>query len=121
MSKTIMTVDDSSTVRRLIRSALTGSGYSILEAEDGQAALEQLQYIQVHLVITDLNMPKLDGIGLIKALRALPAHKFVPILMVTTESQISKVQEGKAAGATGWIIKPFDLGQLVAVVKKMIG
>jgi two-component system, chemotaxis family, chemotaxis protein CheY len=120
MGKTIMTVDDSSTVRHLIRFALTSAGYDILEAADGQIALEQLKSIQVHMVITDLNMPNLDGIGLIKALRALPAYKFVPIVMLTTESQMDKVQEGKDAGATGWIIKPFNSEQLVAVVKKCL-
>jgi two-component system, chemotaxis family, chemotaxis protein CheY len=121
MSKTIMTADDSSTIRHLIRFTLTNAGYEILEAADGQIALEQLKGIQVDLVITDLNMPNLDGIGLIKALRALPAYKFVPIVMLTTESQMDKVQEGKDAGATGWIIKPFHPEHLVSVLKKILG
>jgi two-component system, chemotaxis family, chemotaxis protein CheY len=121
MSKTIMTVDDSPTVRQLIRFTLSEAGYNILEAKDGQIALEQLKDIKAHMVITDLNMPNLDGIGLIKALRELPAYQYIPIVMLTTDSQAGKVQEGKAAGATGWIIKPFDPEQLLNVVKKVLG
>lgn len=121
MKKTIMTVDDSSSIRQLLRFALEAAGYNVLEASDGQNALEQLKDVLVQMVITDVNMPNLDGIGLVKGIRELPAHKFVPIVMLTTESQMAKVQEGKNAGATGWIVKPFDPEHLVAVVKKVLG
>ena len=121
MKKTIMTVDDSASIRQLLRFALTDAGYNVVEASDGQNALEQLKEVLVQMVITDLNMPNLDGIELIKAIRVLKDCKFIPIIMLTTESQMVKVQEGKNAGATGWIVKPFDPEHLVAVVKKILG
>ena len=121
MSKTIMTVDDSSSVRQMVRFTLEKSGHSVLEAVDGENALEILDKNMVDLVITDLNMPRLDGIGLIKKLRQKPGFKFVPILLLTTESQEAKKSEGKAAGATGWIVKPFKPEQLLAVIKKVAG
>jgi len=120
MPKTILTVDDSASVRQMVRFTLTEAGYNVIEASDGQDALAKLT-APVNLVITDLNMPCLDGIGLIRCLRANPACKGVPIIMLTTESQEAKKQEGRAAGATGWIVKPFTAQQLVAVVKKVIG
>jgi two-component system chemotaxis response regulator CheY len=115
-----MTVDDSASVRQMVSFTLSAAGYEIITAVDGQDALGKVNGT-VHLVITDLNMPNLDGIGLIRQLRADPRHKFVPIIMLTTESQAEKKQEGKAAGATGWIVKPFNPEQLVAVVKKVLG
>lgn len=121
MAKTIMTVDDSASVRQMVSFTLKESGYEVVEAVDGKDALQKVGGKKVDMVITDLNMPNLDGIGLIKGLRALPACKFVPIVMLTTESQDSKKQEGKAAGATGWIVKPFKPDQLLAVVKKVLG
>jgi two-component system, chemotaxis family, chemotaxis protein CheY len=121
MSKTIMTVDDSSSVQQLIRFTLASEGFNVLEASDGQYALDKLKDVQVDMVITDLNMPHLDGLGLIKALRELPAYRFTPIIMLTTESQLSRVQEAKAAGATGWIVKPFNPEHLVNVVKRILG
>lgn len=121
MSKTIMTVDDSASVRQMVVFTLSEAGYGVIEAIDGQDALAKLNGLPLHMVITDLNMPNLDGIGLIKALRARPAFKFVPIIMLTTESQVEKKQEGKEAGATGWIVKPFKPEQLLAVVKKVLG
>ncbi len=121
MAKTIMTVDDSNSVRQMVGFTLKGAGYDVLEACDGQDALSKLNGSKVHLIITDLNMPNLDGIGLIRSVRGLAAHKFVPIVMLTTESQASKKQEGKSAGATGWIVKPFKPDQLLAVVKKILG
>jgi two-component system, chemotaxis family, chemotaxis protein CheY len=121
MNKTIMTVDDSASIRQLVGFSLRDAGYEVLDAADGRDALAKLNGSPIHLVITDLNMPNLDGIGLIKALRGLPKFKFVPIVMLTTESQVDKVMEGKAAGATGWIVKPFKPEQLLAVVKKVIG
>lgn len=120
MPKTILTVDDSASVRQMVKFTLSEAGYSVIEAVDGEDALRKLAG-PVHLVITDLNMPNLDGIGLIRKVRANPACKGVPILMLTTESQESRKQEGKAAGATGWIVKPFTTQQLLAVVKRVLG
>jgi two-component system chemotaxis response regulator CheY len=120
MAKTILTVDDSASVRQMVKFTLSDAGYSVIEAVDGQDALAKVTSL-VNLVITDLNMPNLDGIGLIRNLRANPACKGIPILMLTTESQESRKQEGKAAGATGWIVKPFTTQQLLAVVKKVLG
>jgi len=100
---------------------LKQSGYDVIEAVDGKDALAKLGTNRVDMLITDLNMPNLDGIGLIKGARALPACKFIPIIMLTTESQDTKKVEGKAAGATGWIVKPFKPDQLLAVVKKVLG
>jgi len=121
MSKVIMTVDDSASVRQMVVFTLRDAGYEVVEAVDGQDALAKAANQPLNMVITDLNMPNLDGIGLIKGLRANPAFKFIPIIMLTTESQADKKQEGKAAGATGWIVKPFKPEQLVAVVKKVLG
>lgn len=121
MSKTIMTVDDSASVRQMVSFTLKEQGYQVIEAVDGQDGLAKLNGQKVDMVITDLNMPNLDGIGLIRGVRSNAATKFVPIIMLTTESQDSKKQEGKAAGATGWIVKPFKPEQLLAVVKKVLG
>jgi len=121
MGKCIMTVDDSASVRQMVSFTLKEAGYDVIEAVDGQAALSKLNGSPVHMVITDLNMPNLDGIGLIKGIRANSAYKFVPIVMLTTESQDSKKQEGKSAGATGWIVKPFKPEQLLAVIRKVLG
>jgi two-component system chemotaxis response regulator CheY len=121
MSKRIMTADDSASVRQMVAFTLKGAGYEVVEAVDGKDALSKLESTPVQMLITDLNMPNLDGIGLIKGVRANSAYRFIPIIMLTTESQDSKKQEGKSAGATGWIIKPFKPEQLVAVVKKVLG
>lgn len=121
MSKCIMTVDDSASVRQMVSFTLRGAGFEVVEAVDGKDALAKLHTTPVHMVITDLNMPNLDGIGLIRGIRADSAHKFTPVIMLTTESQDSKKQEGKSAGATGWIVKPFRPEQLLAVVKKVLG
>ena len=121
MGKIIMAVDDSASVRQLVSFTLKGAGYEVVEAVDGREALEKLKGAAVNMVITDLNMPNLDGIGLIRETRANAAHKFTPIIMLTTESQESKKTEGKTAGATGWIVKPFKPEQLLAVVKKVLG
>lgn len=120
MPKTILTVDDSASVRQMVKFTLTEAGYAVIEAVDGEDALVKLAS-PVNLVITDLNMPNLDGIGLIRRVRANPACKGLPIIMLTTESQESRKQEGKAAGATGWIVKPFTTQQLLAVVKRVLG
>lgn len=121
MAKTIMSVDDSASVRQLVSMTLKNAGYDVVTAVDGQDALNQLQAKPVDMVLADLNMPNLDGIGLTKALRAQPSFRFIPIVLLTTESQAEKKAEGKAAGATGWIVKPFQQDQLLAVVKKVLG
>ncbi|MBI5657109.1 MAG: response regulator [Geobacter sp.] len=121
MAKIIMTADDSASVRQMVSFTLKQSGYEVVEAVDGKDALQKLGSTKVDMIITDLNMPNLDGIGLIKGARALPACKFIPIIMLTTESQESKKSEGKSAGATGWIVKPFKPEQRIAVVKKVLG
>jgi len=121
MAKVIMTADDSASVRQMVSFTLKQGGYEVVEAVDGKDALQKLAGRKVDMLITDLNMPNLDGIGLIKGARAIPACKFIPIIMLTTESQDSRKQEGKSAGATGWIVKPFKPEQLMAVVKKVLG
>lgn len=121
MAKKIMTVDDSSSVRQMVGLTLKDAGYDVSEGVDGADALAKLKAAPVDMVITDLNMPNMDGIQLIRELRALPQFKFTPIVMLTTESQGSRKQEGKAAGATGWIVKPFKPDQLIGVIKKVLG
>lgn len=119
MAKRIMTVDDSASVRQMVSFTLKKEGYDVIEAVDGKDALSKLSGT-VDMVITDLNMPNLDGIGLIKGIRSQASYKFIPVIMLTTESQASKKAEGKSAGATGWIVKPFTPDQLLAVVKKVL-
>lgn len=119
MSKTIMTVDDSASVRQMVSFTLRNAGYTVIEAVDGKDALSKLRG-DIHMVITDLNMPNMDGIELIRNVRKQTAYKFIPIVMLTTESQASKKQEGKSAGATGWIVKPFKPEQLLGVIKKVL-
>jgi len=119
MAKKILTVDDSKTMREMVSFTLKSAGYEVIEAEDGKAALETLSNNKVDAVITDLNMPNMNGFELIQSLRANPAYKFVPILMLTTEGEDSKKQQGKSAGATGWIVKPFVPEKLVEVVQKV--
>ncbi|MBF0183401.1 MAG: response regulator [Magnetococcales bacterium] len=121
MAKTIMTVDDSSSVRQMVGLTLKGEGYQVVEAVDGKDALGKVSGAAIDMVITDLNMPNMDGITLIRELRKLPAFKFTPIVMLTTESQAERKQEGKDAGATGWIVKPFKPEQLIGVIKKVLG
>ena len=121
MGKLIMTADDSASVRQMVTFTLKQSGYEVIEAIDGQDALAKLSTKKVDMLLTDLNMPKLDGIGLIKGVRTSSLNKFIPIVMLTTESQDSKKAEGKSVGATGWIIKPFKPEQLISVVKKLLG
>jgi two-component system, chemotaxis family, chemotaxis protein CheY len=120
MAKVILTVDDSTSIRQMVKFTLTGAGYTVIEAVDGRDALTKLTP-KVDLVITDLNMPNLDGLGLIRLIRANHLCKGVPILMLTTESHELRKREGKAAGATGWIVKPFTTQQILGVVKKVLG
>ena len=119
MSKRIMTVDDAATIRKLVSMTLTDEGYEVRQAADGEEALQLLQEKRFDIVITDINMPKLNGIELVRRLRALPDYRTTPILLLTTESDPAKKQEGKAAGATGWITKPFQPEQLAAAVRQV--
>lgn len=121
MAKLIMTADDSASVRQMVSFTLKQNGYDVLEAVDGKDALAKLSAQKVDMLITDLNMPNLDGLGLIRGVRTGTLNKFIPIIMLTTESQDGKKVEGKAAGATGWIVKPFKPEQLIAVIKKVLG
>lgn len=117
----ILAVDDSASMRQMVSFTLQGAGYEVVEACDGQEALNKAKQNQVDLVLSDVNMPVMDGIALIKQLRTLPNYKFTPILMLTTESAADKKTEGKAAGATGWIVKPFNPDQLLNTIKKVLG
>ena len=121
MAKLIMTADDSASIRQMVTFTLKQNGYDVVEAVDGKDALTKLSSQKVDMLITDLNMPNMDGLGLIRGVRAGILNKFIPIIMLTTESQDSKKGEGKAAGATGWIVKPFKPEQLIAVIRKVLG
>lgn len=121
MTLTVCTVDDSQSIRDMMSYTLKEAGFNVLQAEDGQKALEVLSNNQADLVITDLNMPNMDGLTLIKSLREKPQYSGTPILMLTTESDAEKKAAGKAAGATGWIVKPFNPDNLINVIKKVTG
>lgn len=116
----VLIVDDSVSMRQMVAFTLRQGGYDVLEAEHGQAALDQLKAATVDLIITDLNMPVMDGITLIQNVRQQPAMKTKPILMLTTEGLASKKEQGKAAGATGWIVKPFDPEKLLQTVARVL-
>lgn len=121
MEKLIMTVDDSTSVRQMVSFTLSGAGYQVLEATDGKDALSKLgEATTIDMLVTDLNMPNMDGIELVRSIRTQQRHKFIPILLLTTESQEAKKQQGKAAGASGWIVKPFNADQLVGVVRRLL-
>ena len=120
MSKTILTVDDSTTMRQMIAFTLTQAGYQVVEAADGEAALALARMRGADLVITDVNMPKMDGITLVEELRRLKPYQFTPILVLTTESSPEMKMRGKAAGATGWIVKPFSPEKLLETVQKVL-
>ena len=119
--KTILTVDDSASIRQMVKLTLSGAGYQVVEAGNGAEGLAQAQATPVNMIVTDLNMPVMDGLSFIREVRKLAAYKGVPIQFLTTESDGAVKQEAKAAGATGWITKPFQQEQLVAVVKKVLG
>lgn len=121
MAKSILAVDDSASIRQMVGFTLKSSGYEVVEAVDGMDGLEKAKGKSFSLVLTDQNMPRMDGLTLIKTLRGMPQYKTVPILMLTTESSDAMKQQGRAAGATGWLVKPFDPQKLVEVVKKVIG
>ena len=121
MSKTILAVDDSPSIRNMVAFTLKSAGYDVVEAVDGQDGLDKAKAKQVSLVLTDQNMPRMDGLTLVKNLRAMPQYKSAPILILTTESSDDMKAKGRAAGATGWLVKPFDPPRLLEVVKKVIG
>lgn len=118
--KSVLTVDDSPSIRQMVRMTLTPAGYTVLEAGNGAEGLEKARSAAVDMVVTDLNMPVMDGLGLIRELRGLPAYRGVPIVFLTTESDAGLKQQAKAAGATGWITKPFSRDQLLMVVQKFL-
>lgn len=120
MGKTILAVDDSTSIRQMVAFTLKGAGYEVIEAADGQEGLDKAKSKTVNLVLTDQNMPKMDGLTLVKTLRSLPQYKTTPILMLTTESSDTMKAQGKSAGATGWLVKPFDPAKLLEVVAKVI-
>ena len=117
----ILAVDDSASMRQMVSFTLKGAGYDVTEAADGVEALNIAKTNKFSLVITDVNMPNMDGITLTRELRSLPDYKFIPILTLTTESSGDKKMAGKSAGATGWIVKPFNPDQLLATIKKVLG
>lgn len=121
MKRKIMTVDDSSSVRQMVSFVLKEAGYDVVSAVDGQDAIKQLSSSQVEMLVTDLNMPNVNGVELIQWVRSDFSHQYIPVIMLTTESQDEKKLEGKNAGATGWIVKPFKPEQLLTVVRKVLG
>lgn len=120
MAKTILIVDDSASLRQVVSIALKSAGYDVIEACDGKDALSKLNGAKIHLIISDVNMPNMDGITFVKEAKKLPNYKFTPIIMLTTESQESKKQEGQAAGAKAWVVKPFQPQQMLTAVSKLI-
>jgi two-component system chemotaxis response regulator CheY len=119
MAKTIMVVDDSISIRQVVSLALKQAGYDVIEGIDGRDALAKLTGQKVNLIISDVNMPNMDGITFVRELKTRPAYKFTPVLMLTTESQEDKKEQGKAAGARAWMVKPFKPDALLAAVQKL--
>lgn len=119
MAKTIMVVDDSASIRMVVGIALRGAGYEVIEAKDGTDAVAKLTGQKVHLIISDVNMPNMDGISFVKAVKQMPAYRFTPIIMLTTESDEAKKREGQAAGAKAWVVKPFKPEQMLGAVQKL--
>lgn len=120
MAKTIMIVDDSASLRQVVGIALKGAGYDVIEGSDGKDALTRLKGQKIHLIISDVNMPNMDGISFVKAVKQMPTYKFTPIIMLTTESQDEKKREGQAAGAKAWLVKPFRPELLLGAVQKLV-
>lgn len=120
MAKTIMIVDDSASLRQVVGIALKSAGYDVLEGCDGKDALAKLTGQKVHLIISDVNMPNMNGISFVRALKQMPNYKFTPVIMLTTESQEAKKQEGQAAGAKAWVVKPFKPEQMLGAVQKLV-
>ncbi len=121
MGKLVLTVDDSASIRQMVAFTLKSAGYEVMEAVDGEDGLSKAKGRTADLILTDQNMPKMDGLTLIKSLRGIPQYRSTPILMLTTESSDAMKSAGRAAGATGWLVKPFDPAKLLEVVKKVIG
>jgi two-component system chemotaxis response regulator CheY len=119
MPKTILIVDDSASLRQVVGIALKGAGYDVIEAGDGQQGLARLTGQKVHLIVSDVNMPNMDGITFVKEMKKQPEFKFTPVIMLTTEGQESKKAEGQAAGAKAWVVKPFQPAQMLAAVAKL--
>ena len=120
MTKTVMIIDDSASIRLVVSIALKKAGYDVLEAEDGEDALNKLTGQKVHLIVCDVNMPNMDGISFLKAVKQNQSYKFTPIIMLTTESQEGKKREGRAAGAKAWVVKPFKPDRMIAAIEKLI-
>ncbi len=120
MAKTIMIIDDSATLRQVVAVTLKKAGYDVIEANDGKDALNKLTGQKVNLIICDVNMPNMDGITFLKEIKNKPNYKFTPVIMLTTESQEAKKQEGRAAGAKAWVVKPFKPEQMLAAIEKLI-
>ena len=120
MSKTILAVDDSASMRQMVGVTLRSAGYEVIEATDGDEALEFARGRPVDLVLTDVNMPRMDGITLVRELRQLASYKFTPMLVLTTEAGADKKMQGKQAGATGWLVKPFNPDKLLATIAKVL-
>jgi two-component system chemotaxis response regulator CheY len=120
MARMVLTVDDSTSMRQMVKATLLSAGYDVVEAADGQEALDYARENPVDLVITDVNMPRMDGITLVSELRSLPSYRLTPVLLLTTESSMDKKMEGKKAGATGWIVKPFNPAQLLATLARVL-
>jgi two-component system chemotaxis response regulator CheY len=121
MAKSILIVDDSSSLRTVVRLALQRAGYDVLEAGDGAEALARLDAApKVHLIVSDVNMPNMDGITFVKQVKQHPKHRFTPVVMLTTEGQDAKKEQGRAAGAKAWIVKPFNPPQLLDAVSKLV-
>ena len=121
MAKTVLSVDDSGAIRMMVSCTLKSAGYEVIEAADGQEGLDKARARTVDMVLTDQNMPRMDGFTMIRNLRAMPAYQTTPILMLTTESSDAMRAQGKAAGASGWLMKPFDPQKLLEMTKKAIG
>ena len=120
MPKTILIVDDSASLRQVVSIALKGAGYDVIEAADGKDAITKLDGRKINLIVSDVNMPNMDGITLVKEVKKLANYKFTPIIMLTTESEDGKKQEGQAAGAKAWVVKPFKPEQMLAAVAKLV-
>lgn len=120
MAKTVLVVDDSASVRQVVGIALRGAGYDVIEGRDGQDALNQLTGQKVHLIISDVNMPQMDGITFLKHVKQLPAYRFTPVIMLTTENQEAKKREGQLAGAKAWVVKPFQPAQLLSAIERLV-
>jgi two-component system chemotaxis response regulator CheY len=120
MSKSILIVDDSASIRQVVSITLKGAGYDVVEAADGKEGLEKLDGRKIHLIISDVNMPNMDGISMVKEIKQMPAYKFTPIIMLTTEGSDDKKQQGKDAGAKAWIVKPFQPAQMLQAVSMLV-